>query len=158
PTPDPLDSIRVELPSKQVEHVVPGAPRIVRLEPVWRTPNVVAFSETPVPQPSAARRPASGNVRNDSIVVHGSLTTAQAARAIDRISPQMRQCYMDLGPAGALSTQIELMIDDVGRVRNLQVRGAAPALAECVVAVSRKLMAGQPFAGAAKVAWNARFE
>jgi serine/threonine protein kinase len=155
---DPLDSIRVELPTKPQPINIGGAPRVVRLEPVWSAPNVVAFSELAGPQPSAARLSAAGKVRTDSVAVQGSLTVAQARRAIERISPQLGQCYVDHGPSSVVSLQVELIIDDVGRVRNLQVRGAAPALAECVVQVSRKLMSGLPYTGAAKMAWNLRLE
>jgi serine/threonine protein kinase len=157
-TPDPLDSIRVDLPAKVGEPVIAGAPRVVRLEPVWSTPNVVAFSESDRPQPSAAGPAGRAKMRTESIVVHGSLTIGQARRAIERITPQLRTCYVDRGPGVAAGVQVELIIDDVGRVRNLQVRGAVPSLAECVVQVSRKLMSGLPYSGAAKVSWNVRFE
>ncbi|HKU36820.1 MAG TPA: hypothetical protein VJR89_01700, partial [Polyangiales bacterium] len=160
PAVDPLDSLSVELPPPPASSDPIGiaVPRVVRLEPVWRTPNVVAFSETPSPQPMAARTAPRGNVRFGTIEVHGSLTHQQASYAIERMQPQLRQCYLDHGPPAAANVQVELIIDDVGRVRNLQVRGAVPALAECVVQTSRKLLSGLPYSGSTKIAWNVKFE
>lgn len=139
---------------------MPSAPRVVRLEPVWSSANVIAFGDAPSSRPLAAKPVGThaGKMRTESIVAHGSLTAVQARRAIERISPQVRQCYQTYGPVAAASLQVELIVDDVGRVRNLQVRGAAPPFAECVVLVSRKLMSGLPYSGAAKIAWNVRFE
>jgi eukaryotic-like serine/threonine-protein kinase len=91
------------------------------------------LAETPraAPPTSALR------ARVSALAVRGSLPSSQVAQGIERVVPQLNECYRKaaaaVGPALPRRVQVELELDEQGRARKPNVRGAsAPGLAACV--------------------------
>jgi hypothetical protein len=91
--------------------------------------------------------------------VRGSLSDSTVRRAIERLRPQLAECFAQHAPAAAAASvaRIELTIDEAGRSRDARVEGASQPLDACLVQASRKLVSGAPDTGTVKVAWNVRY-
>jgi hypothetical protein len=141
---------------------------------LWATPTVVDARElrprngrpANIADPPAARaivdtppRSSTPQARTENLEVRGSLSDQTVRRAIDRIRPQLSDCFAQHG-AGTNNrsvAHVELTIDETGRTRDARVRGTTPALDECLTQASRKLVAGAPDTGTVKVVWNLRY-
>jgi hypothetical protein len=116
---------------------------------------------------SAPTRPAPGlpltaRAQIRELSVRGPLVTSVIRRAIERIDPLLNQCYARCAQTAQQnqfgSIHVDMLIDEVGRVRNPQVqRAGLPGLDACVTAVVAKLVSGAPDTGTAKVSWNIHF-
>jgi hypothetical protein len=83
--------------------------------------------------PGTALRP-----RVADLAVRGSLPSSQVAQGVERVAPQLNECYRKAAAATAQPlprrVQITLELDEQGRARNPSVRGAPAGLAACVSA------------------------
>jgi hypothetical protein len=135
------------------------------------TPSVVEARElrprnarpVKVAEPPAARaivdvpRSSAPRAHTEKLEVRGSLSDQTVRRAIDRIRPQLSDCFAQHRAGTESVARVELTIDETGRTRDARVRGTTPALDECLTQVSRKLVAEAPDTGTVKVVWNLRY-
>jgi hypothetical protein len=98
----------------------------------------VAAVTKPLAEPPRVAPPTSAlRARVSALAVRGSLPSSQVAQGIERVVPQLNECYRKAaaaaGPALPRRVQVELELDEQGRARKPNVRGAsAPGLAACV--------------------------
>jgi hypothetical protein len=112
-----------------------------------------AKPETP---PHGPRPVEIGDIR-----VKGSMSPAAVRRAIERVKPLLHRCVQAFGQKDpALTNQVELSatIDEIGRARAPSAWGTAPpALNECFVSASSKLVADSPDTGTVRVTWTVEY-
>jgi Protein kinase domain len=184
PRPPIADTAIVNIPSSPA--TAPAAPSAVSqrrvpapsLQPVvigklWATPSVVEAPELRpkngrprnLSEPSAPRttvdvpRSTMSQAHTENLEVRGSLSDQTVRRAIERIRPQLSDCFAQYGTGTNAErvARVELTIDETGRTRDARVHGTTPALEECLTQASRKLVAGAPDTGTVKVVWNLRY-
>jgi hypothetical protein len=114
------------------------------------------------PMLAAAAPPLTAKAHIRALSVRGPLVTSVIRRAIERIEPLLTQCYARCAQTAQRnefgSMHVDVLIDEVGRVRNPQVQRAdLPGLDACVAAAVAKLVSGAPDTGTAKVSWNIDF-
>jgi hypothetical protein len=81
---------------------------------------------------------------------------------LDRIRPQLTRCFEQQAPAAARErlspVRVELVVNELGRVRTTDVRGASSiALGECVASASKKLLLGTPDTGQVSLRWTTTY-
>ncbi len=136
------------------------SPRVFGLGDVWATPTSVTVVERIAP--ATRPYPPLGMLSTERIDVRGSVATSIVRRAIERLRPQLVDCYRrhpaPQRPRENTTAHVQLTIDEVGRVRNPRVRGASsPSLEDCLQQVTAKLVSGPPDTGTVKVSWDMRY-
>lgn len=142
-----------------------SAPHIEPVPVVARKPAPraeVEISETLPPtarSASPSRTPRSLEI--GEIRVKGSMSPAVVRRAIERVKPLLNRCVQAFGQKDtALHNQVELSatIDEIGRARAPSAWGTAPpALNECLVSATGKLVADSPDTGTVRVTWTVEY-
>jgi hypothetical protein len=111
-----------------------------------------ATQRTTAPQPMAA-----GRVMVDGLVVRGALAPTTVKRALERLEPDLTQCYQKQPARDRILSgpvHVDVLVDETGRVRNPSVQSSGPSgLNECVSQISRKLVSGVP-TGTANISWT----
>lgn len=125
--------------------------------PVEAVPAKVAAAaprEELAPQAKPAR--AARHMAIEDVSVRGSLSASVVRRAIERIRPQLQRCVREhTGEAAQREpVRVTATIDEIGRASEPSVSGAAPALRECVLSATSKLVADRPDTGTVKVSWT----
>ena len=121
-------------------------------------PPPVATKPAPAPQPSAAGTPRPSEVQVSAVDVRGSLTSSSVRRAIERVRPQLTQCYQRYSTPGRniRPLQISAVVDEVGRLRNTNLTGGNYAeLNACLLkATSKMVVADAPDTGTVRATWT----
>jgi hypothetical protein len=144
-------------------------------EPARATPSVPSKASALVPpirvakpNPSApaleraAQPPKAGasatKLRIRDLRVHGPVATSVLRRAIERVQPQFIACYRAALPftrSPLPAVQIDVLIDETGRVRNPRVQGGDVArLNDCIASAAGKLVSVAPDTGTVRASWN----
>jgi hypothetical protein len=144
-------------------------------EPARATPSVQSPASRPVPpvrvaEPnpsprvleSAALQPkadaSATKLRIRDLRVHGPVATSVLRRAIERVQPQFIACYRAARPFARSplpAVQIDVLIDETGRVRNPRVQGGDVArLNDCIASAAGKLVSVAPDTGTVRASWN----
>ncbi|HEY4239155.1 MAG TPA: serine/threonine-protein kinase [Kofleriaceae bacterium] len=127
---------------------IPDAPELIAPEAVVVTspdaaPETVVVAAPPdaAPAPSIPvappRMPTRARASLGALSVHGSLSTSEISRALDRVLPDLRACFAQTAAAThhAVATKVHLafVVDDTRRIASAHATAAAwPELGACV--------------------------
>ena len=114
---------------------------------------------TPLNDSAPDRLPAGMRVWAEELNVQGSLQPSIVRRALERISPQLRACYVRHGVANnaGSSCRVELTIDERGRARSPIIQGPIGSeLAGCLSQSTRRLVSDPPDTGVVRVSFGLR--
>jgi serine/threonine protein kinase len=141
---DALDEAQTAVPADRSHEPAPvqaPAPARTPAPAPARTP-APASAPLPAPAPAPAR---TLRARIVGLSVRGSLPSSQVAHGVERVLPQLNQCYHKAKVAGGTQAAPRLLhvtveLDEQGRARNPSVSGAAlPGLSACVSAVVSRI-------------------
>lgn len=135
-------------------------PQAAKLAP----PKAVAAAKLGAPsaaQPvSTASLPRAAKI--EQLTLRGPVVATRVRRALERIRSQLTLCYEAYAPTDAgqrpSPVRVELVLNELGRVRTTDVQGASSlALGECVASASKKLQLGTPDTGRVSVSWTTTY-
>lgn len=169
PEPPPEPSVPPEPPPAAPEVMPPVDESELQLKPMpQESEPAVVRSTLPLvpfepPRPSTAKPTLfAARAEVSEIVLRGSIPTSKIRRAIDRVRPQLSACYGRAAAAAGRNqfgvVDVELEIDERGRVRSPRARGAGlPGLNGCVAQAAGDVISEVPDTGTVRVSFQVTF-